>query len=665
MSETLRTNIVVHDGMTPAMKGMLSSLRLVITSFEDVQRVSGNAIDTRSINAAKNELSKVEANFIRMENEINQAANAQNRFNSSIRQGESHANNLGSKIMSYVGAYAGMQGIGKVVGTSDKVVQITARLNMMPGDNVTELQDKIFQSAQRARALYVDTADVVAKLGVRAGHVFDNNDETIAFAENLNKMFVIGGASQQEMASTALQLTQALGSGVLRGEELNAVLEASPDIGRIIEEYLDAPKGSLREMASEGEITAGIVKNALLGATEEINETFEKMPMTWGQVWTGTINEILYISMPLLKFINLLAQNWSILRPIVLGVVTALTMYLVAMAAINTISAINVGLQTAQAIAIAAHLGATVADIAAVHGLTVAQWALNGALLANPIFWVVAGIILMISVLYAGVAAYNSLTGSAVSATGIIAGAFFILGGFIGNLFMGIMEIIYGVINAGVNGFIAFGNFLGNVFVNPVGAVVKLFADMGDNILGIISKIAKAIDFVTGSNLESAVNNLRGGLMAKVDNFVGDNYKEFFSPIDLSLDSLGLDRFNYGELWDKGYDWGSNLSFFPDMPDMPDIAFDPDLGKGIKDDTGKIKKSLEKSEDELKALRDLATIRAINRFSFDGINVNVSQKFGDVHQAMDLDGIGNIVISQIETVLDEFVSTSTEGVYDV
>lgn len=658
MSETLRTNIVVHDGMTPAMKGMLSSLRLVITSFEDVQRVSGNAIDTRSINAAKNELSKVEANFIRMENEINQAANAQNRFNSSIRQGESHANNLGSKIMSYVGAYAGMQGIGKLVGTSDKVVQISARLNMMPGDNVTELQDKIFQSAQRARALYVDTADVVAKLGVRAGHVFDNNDETIAFAENLNKMFVIGGASQQEMASTALQLTQALGSGVLRGEELNAVLEASPDIGRIIEEYLDAPKGSLREMASEGEITAGIVKNALLGATEEINANFEKMPMTWSQVWTGTINEILYISMPLLKFINLLAQNWSVLRPVILGAVTALTLYFIATKGVAVASLAFSVIQTFLSIGFGVLTGSTAAASAAM--LTY-----NSALLANPVFWVIAGIILLIALLYSVVAAYNKVTDSTWSATGIIAGSFMYVAGVIGNVFLGVLEFILGILEVLSNAFVSFVNFLANIFTNPLSAIVRMFGDMGDSVLGILSSIASALDFVFGSNLQGAVEGWRGNLNGYIKSVSGDNYNEVLERVDLSLGNIGIDRFNYGELWDKGYDWGSNLSFFPDMPDMPDIAFDPDLGKGIKDDTGKIKKSLEKSEDELKALRDLATIRAINRFSVDGINVNVSQKFGDVHQAMDLDGIGNIVISQIETVLDEFVSTSTEGVYDV
>lgn len=216
-----------------------------------------------------------------------------------------------------------------MVALSDSMTQTTARLNMINDGLQTteELQDKIFASAQRSRTEYLATADIVAKLGQKAGDAFSSNDETIAFAENLNKMFVIAGASQMEMESASLQLTQALGSGVLCGEELNAVFEAAPNVIQSIADYLDVPVGQIKNMASEGQITADIVKNALLGATDEINAQFESMPMTWGQVWTGICNELVYASQPIFDFISLLAQNWEILEPIVIGAAVALGSY--------------------------------------------------------------------------------------------------------------------------------------------------------------------------------------------------------------------------------------------------------------------------------------------------------------------------------------------------
>ena len=291
----------------------------------------------------------------------------QERFNDSLKDGVNQSNSLLSTVKKMAAAYLSVQTARKTLNLSDTLSQTGARLSMIvdDGGSVQELENKIFASAQRSRASYLQTADVVAKLGQRAGDAFSGNDELIAFSEQLNKQFVIAGASQQEVASASLQLTQALGAGVLRGEELNAVFEAAPNIIQTIANYLDVPIGSIREMASEGQITAEIVKNAMLSAAEETDARFEQMPMTFGQVWTNISNNALKAFEPILRKLNEIAnserfnqlvdgitgalilvagivieifdlvaavggfmyENWSIIAPVIYGVATALGLY--------------------------------------------------------------------------------------------------------------------------------------------------------------------------------------------------------------------------------------------------------------------------------------------------------------------------------------------------
>ena len=238
-------------------------------------------VATQGMNEINETLKQIAVNTSKVNDE-------QEKHDKKVRQTDNSANKLLSTVKRIVAAAAGFT-IGKeLLNLSDEMTQTTARLNLMNDGLQTtdQLNQMIYESAQRARTSYLATADVVAKLGQRAGDAFGSSAEVVQFAENLNKQFVIAGASQQEIASASLQLTQALGSGVLRGEELNAVFEAAPNVIQTIADYLDVPIGKIREMAADGEITAGIVKNAMLSATDSINEQFEQMPMTWGQAWT-------------------------------------------------------------------------------------------------------------------------------------------------------------------------------------------------------------------------------------------------------------------------------------------------------------------------------------------------------------------------------------------
>lgn len=303
---TIRTSIQIFDGMSPAFKSMNNAMNIVINSFDSLQRESSHAIDTASIQTARNELAKAETAFNGIEKQIQDTKGRQDGLNKSIKNGSSNADGLWRKLKGIAAAYVGIQALGSIIKASDDLTQTTARLDLIKDKthSIKQLQDQIFQSAQNSRAGYAETANLVGRIGMNAGSAFKNNNEMIKFAEVLNQKFIIAGASTEEMNSAILQLTQGLGSGVLRGEELNAVFESAPNIIQSIADYLDVDIGKIRQMASDGELTADVVKNSLLGAAKETQETFNKMPITFAQAWTMFKNEALMAFQPFLQQLN-------------------------------------------------------------------------------------------------------------------------------------------------------------------------------------------------------------------------------------------------------------------------------------------------------------------------------------------------------------------------
>ena len=241
-----------------------------------------------------------------------------------------------------------------------------------------ELNQMIFDSAQRSRGAYQSTADMVAKLGNLAGEAFGSTAEIVAFAEQINKQMTLSGASNTAKDAAMLQLTQAMSSGVLRGEELNSILEQTPTIAKTIAEYMGVTTGEMREMASEGAITAEVVKNAMFAAADETNAKFAEMPMTWGQIWTSAQNIALQTFQPLLDMVGQFATF--------------------------------VGDNMDTAIAVFYGLAAAVAFYA------VAQWIATGAaqaffatLLSNPLTWVALVIGIVIALIYKWVQSVGGL----------------------------------------------------------------------------------------------------------------------------------------------------------------------------------------------------------------------------------------------------------------
>lgn len=529
-----------------------------------------------------------------------EAAGAQDEFAESARGAKTAGSGLLGTLKSLVGGYVGIQGIKSLVGLSDTMAQTSARLNMVNSQFGTtlDLNQMIYESAQRSRGAYADTADLVGKLGTLAADSFSTPEELIGFAEQINKQYVLSGTSAQGAQAATLQLTQALSSGTLRGEELNSVLEQAPTIVQSIGDYMGKTTGEIRELASEGLITSDIVKAAILSAAEETNAAFEEMPLTWSQVWTMMQNTAIMALQPVLSGVNWLANNIDIIGPPVVAVAGAFA-----------IAGGAIALYTAQQKLSSAWTAIMAARTMLLHGSTIAQTAaqygLNAAMLGSPVMWVVGGVMLLIGALYGGVAAYNELTDSSVSATGIITGAMGGLFAFVGNGFI----LLWNIIGEAAT-------FLENVFTHPVAAVETLFLDMVANVLGAISGLAQGIQDVANSfgldwDLTSGINSWRDKALSESARIKEASGWKEYDPIAYM---------NIGEWAAKGYSLGANFNPFGSGSsfDMDDWLSNTDFATDISDiagDVSGIQKSVSLADEDIKSLVDMAERRYVNNIN--------------------------------------------------
>lgn len=712
---TIRTAIALYDGVTAPLQAMHKAMNIVLNSFEAMQRASGNSIDVSSIQEARDELARAGAAFDAIEQNIRDAGNQQQRFNDRIRNGTTAADGLWSKLKGIAATVGGLAAAKKVIGISDDLASTRARLNLIvdDGGSVSELEQKIMASAQRSRAAYFDTASAIASLGSNAGAAFANTDEIIAFMEQINKQFVIGGASAQGQSAAMLQLTQAMAAGALRGEELNSILENAPGIARAIESYMGVAEGSIKQYAEQGLITADVVKNALFAAADETNAKFESMPKTWAQIWTSMQNKALSIFNPILTRINQLANseqftkvtdgiinglagiasvatvildllinvasvvvdNWSWLSPIILGVAAALGVYYGRLLLVRGAELASAAVSGAVAVAKGIMAAATMLVTGATWAQVTAQYGLNAAMYACPLVWIIILIIALVALFYAAVAAVNHFAGTSVSATGIICGAFMAALAFIGNIFVALWNLVVDVFVMIYNLVGTVANFIGNVFNDPVGAVVRLFFDLADTVLSVLQALASAIDAIFGSNLSGAVQGWRDSLGGWVDSTFGKG-EEVMEK--LNADDLKLDRFEYGAAFDMGYEFGQGvedtLGGLFDFSAMDSLGAADGLDAynlgntldGIYGNTGDtagntaaMSEALDIAEEDLAYMRDIAEREAINRFTTAEIRVE-QQNTNYISQDTDLDGIMDAWANDFATKLD----VSEEGVHE-
>ncbi len=581
-----------------------------------------------------------------------QAADRQERVNRSFQRGQSSAAGLERRLLSLAKAYLGLRSAQAFIRLSDTLVETTARLDRMNDglQTTAELNQMIYEAAQRSRGAYRETADLVSKLGTMAGEAFSSNAELVAFAEQINKQMALAGTNTQGAQAAMLQLTQAMSSGVLRGEELNSILEQAPTIAQSIAKYLGVSVGQMREMASQGQITAQVVKAAMFAAAEETNAAFADIPLTFGQAWIMAGNAAVMAFRPALEKLNGLL-NSDLGKGAVNGLISGFEL-------LGKVAEGAVGLMASGARWVADHweLASTLLQFAA--GALLAFTGLSVALaLKNAAAWALAHIPLL---LFAAI--IGALAIAVFAASDSCEAAFGRIGSALGWLY----AFGYNIVAAVWNLIAAFAEFFANVFDNPVAAVANLFLGLFNFIMDVVSNAAGAIDALLGSNISGAVRGFQAGVNEFVTGVFGENKVKIqrMDPMDhagamaswsaaFSQFGAGLDSFQVKDFL-GGLESGGPIDYSALLGGVSS-----QLG-GIKADTGALKRSVALSEEDMKLLVDMAERQYVNHINLTAqtpiINVT-GQNTGDTE--LDRQRLADA----LQRILLEQSASHTDGAY--
>lgn len=696
---------------TDVANAQLEKMHVQLSQMVQQQNNLNSAMERMDISAANTAYIQLQQTISNTEQFIRDNTNEQGRFNQEIRAGTTSADGLIGAIKSMAAAYisiqAIVQGAKAAFNASDEIVQTRSRLDMMNDgvQSTQELLNMVYVSAQDARGSFSDMASVVARFGNNAKDAFGSSAEVVEFANLVQKQMTIAGASTQEAANAELQLSQALGSGVLRGDEFNSIFEQAPNLIQNIADYLDVPIGQIREMAADGELSADVVKAAIFSAADDINSKFESMPMTWGQIWQSMQNTALMAFQPVLDRLNeignseafqtgmngaietmavlanivlnifdlmgavggFIADNWSIIGPIVYGVAAALAVY----------------------------YGWQMLCAAATGVMSVAQGILNAIMSANPIMIVVLAVIALIAIFYAAVAAVNKFAGTSYSAMGLICGAISAAVAFVNNIITGLTNFIIGIGVSLWNLIVNFANSCALIFIDPVASIEVLFLNLFNFIVEVVQAAASLLDTLFGSNLADAVGGFQDKVQAKIDSVIEENGGYKVLETKEASDYL-IERENYRDAFDAGYNFGQgiddkisnfNLSDLFGSTNIPnpndyassfnssgslgniagntgDIAgntgsLDDIAGNtgNTAEDTARIADAVDITDDDLKYLRDIAERDIIDRTVFTKVEVNMGGVTNQVNNMSDLDDIAD----RLNGVLQEQIMISAEG----
>lgn len=700
----------------------LEQLRMQLNQAIQEQNSLNQAMQNMDVSAANDAYLRLSQTVGNTERYIRDNVDEQGRFNQEISAGTQQANELTNTIKRAVAAYISIQSVGKALNISDELVQTTSRLNMM-NDGVqttAELVNMVYAAAQDARGSFGQMADVVARFGNNAKDAFSSSEEVVAFADLIQKQMTIAGASTQEAANAELQLSQALGSGVLRGDELNSIFEQAPNLIQNIADYLDVPIGKIREMAADGELSADVVKAAIFSAADDINSKFNEMPMTWGQIWQSMQNTALIAFQPVLQRLNdlanseafqtfiqgaieamatlanillnifelvgtvggFIADNWSVISPIIYGVIAALAVYAAYLGIVKGIEIASAAATAIHSVAMSAKIGVMAALTGQTMAATAAQMGYNGALYACPVVWIIVLIIALIAVIMAVCSAIAKMTGIANSGFGVITGGVNVVIQFFKNLGLTVANIALGIGNA----IAALASNMMTAFHNAICSIQSWFYNLLSTALSVIEGICAALNKLPFVEFDySGISSAADDYAAKASEAAGnkedyqsisDAFNEGFTTFDAFQDGWESDAFNAGAAWGDGVaDKVSNFSLSDvfgqtDIPNVGDYTSgfsdaiaNSGVGDGIgniDDNTGKIKDSLDITEEDLKYLRDIAEQEAINRFTTAEINVDMSGMQNTVNSGDDIDGF----MTKLTDSVNEAVDNMTEGVHE-
>ena len=673
----------IVDSMTPTLKGIITSMSGLLDSMDQVSASSKNVIDIGSLKASRVSLEEAKKAVENIKPPTDENVDAQIKHNRALSDGKGAANSLLGMIKGIAVTYGGIRGIQKVFDMSDTLSQTTARLNLVKDANlsINDAQKLVYDSAMRARQPYQQQIDMVSKLQLQAKNAFSSTAETVAFAEQLGKRFKIAGTDAQGIESVMYNLTQAMSSGVLRGQDLNSVLANAPSIVQDTAKYLGTTEDQIRKLAEEGQLTAQAVKNAMLSTAEETNAAFADIPMNISDMTVMAGNAITVALQPALEKINEII-NTERFQSAMSGIVN-----LVGTTAFYFAELVGIGIEVfggiAENIEIVLPVLGTLIGLLGVYqvmsiisgaaskihefgllGAMKAQLDLNMAIMSSPIFWLLGGIVAISGALMIGVGVINKWKGTSYSAIGAVAGAFAVAGAVIFNtaigVFNGIIQAIWTifvepflgviefVLNAANGGFDSFGGAVANL----IGQIIGWFLSLG-------TVVTKIIDAIFGTEWTAGLESLRGQVTSwgKNDDAI---------TIDRNAPEI-TQRFDYRDTFNTAYDWGkdkqdslnvlgnntfdSNLfnpSQYEDqnIKDMISAIDGSSLASDTKDINKKKDKELNISNSQLEFIRSIAERNNLQNLTVGEVVLNFDNKFGDVHERADLDGFWEGIIEE-------------------
>ena len=716
---SITTGIQLADNFTAPLMNIINSVNIAVSAFDSMDQAMNSNVDTSSLEAARSELNQATLAAQNLNQVIQQTydpiqnnTRGQEQFNQSLHNGINDSNRRADSIRGFIGAYATIQTAKNVLGASDEIVQTTSRLNMM-NDGLQSTQDlfnMVYVAANDARGLLSDMASVVARFGNNAKDAFSSSAEVVQFANLIQKQMTIAGASTQEAANAELQLSQALGSGVLRGDELNSIFEQAPNLIQNIADYLDVPIGKIRTMAADGELSADVVKAAVFAAADDINANFESMPMTWGQMWTKFQNDATMAFQPVLQRLNNLANtdgfqifatnavnvlavvagvtldifegignvagfvsdNWGAIGPIVYGVAAALAVYAAYIGIVNAVELVSNGIKIAACLASYAHAAATGTEASATAVATATQYGFNTALLACPITWIVVAIM---AAVVAVIALANHFSGAghvAQSTFGAICGGVMVVITFFKNLGLAVANIALGIWNA----LGACANNIGVAFNNTISNVQSWWYNLLSTVLSVVAGICEALNKLPFVEFDySGIVNAADDYAAKSAE-AANNKDEYTSVSDAFNDGMGTFQYDsYSDAYASGAAWGDGVTdkvkntFSAKSTSIPNTndytnnyaseLANSQIASNTADtakNTAKSANSLSATSEDLKYLRDIADREYVNKFTTAEIKVSMINQ-NKINSNMDLDGVAEHLRSKIE----EEMNAAAEG----
>lgn len=708
---SIQTAIQITDRVSAPMYNIIGALDNVIRAYDSVQSEFAEGLDTSKIQQARQQIDAAAQQMNHIGDRIESNTSKQMAFNNSIRDAANPLNSLVSKLSTIAGAYISIKSAKKVLDISDSFMQNRARIDLMNDglQSTDELINKVYRSAQNARGSFDNMASVVARLGNNAKGAFSNPTEVIDFANLVQKQMKIAGSTGVEASNALLQLSQAMGSGELRGDELRAVLEQAPQMIDSIAQYIERDRSEIKDLAQDGKLTAEIVKNAMFASADEINQKFSTLPVTWNETWIMMKNYALMAFQPVLmkineianspqfqvfiqnvanavtavsgwllglfdlmiQFANLVYDNWSIIGPVIYIIIGALAVYNAALLITNAITGISAAVNGIMAAAMGVNAAMTL-------GAATAQDAYNASLFASPLLWfmlVLAAVILLLVTL---AQVMIKTTGITTSALGAMCGAVNVVIQFFKNLGLAVANIGIAI---GLSIAAVASNMM-TAFHNAIANIQSWFYNLLSTAITVVVKICEALnklpfvkfDYSGISNAASDYASKAAAAQASKGEYkdIAAEFTKGMNTFDTFQGDWAGDAFRSGAAWGDGimnklhglspsapsFDGGGYQALQRDIPAAPELGDGGKKAKEIADNTAKTADALSITNEELKYLRDLAEAEYVNKFTTAEIKIEQHNN-NNISSDSDLDGIVDGLTSMVYSSME----MAAEGVY--